>query len=83
MTKNDLEQAVIANRTLKNNLQLQEIKLKTYYDELEKTGNNRKDYEILPIIMKYSEVTLSDENLEIYKRNIENFDIGILAKEMR
>lgn len=83
MTKNDLEQAVIANRTLKNNLQLQEIKLKTYYDELEKTtgiSNLKKDYEILPINMKYSEVTLSDENLEIYKRNIENFDIGILAK---
>lgn len=84
MTKNDLEQAEVANRTLKNNLELQEIKLKTYYDELEKTtgiSNLKKDYEIVPIDMVYSEVKLGDDDLEIYKRDVENFDIGILSKK--
>lgn len=84
MTANDLEQALLANKTLTNNLQLEEINLKTYYDELEKTTgitNLRRDYEIVPLTVEYTEVSMSDNDLEIYKRDIENFDIGILVKK--
>ena len=84
LSKNDLERAEIANKALKNELTLKDIKLKQYYAELEKvTGimNIKQEYELVPLDMEYQELTMSDIDLEIYKRNIENFDLTILAKE--
>ncbi len=84
LSKNDLEKAEIANKALKNELMLKDIKLKQYYAELEKvTGimNIKQEYELVPLDMQYQELTMSDIDLEIYKRNIENFDLSILAKE--
>lgn len=84
LSKNDLEKAEIANKALKNEMALKETKLKQYYAELEKvTGitNVKQEYELEPLNMEYREVTMSDIDLEIYKRNIENFDITILAKQ--
>lgn len=84
LSKNDLEKAEIANKALKNELTLKDIKLKQYYAELEKvTGimNIKQEYELVPLDMEYQELTMSDIDLEIYKRNIENFDLTILAKE--
>lgn len=84
LSKNDLEKAEIANKALKNELMLKDIKLKQYYAELEKvTGimNIKQEYELVPLNMEYKELTMSDIDLEIYKRNIENFDLSILAKE--
>lgn len=84
ISQNEMEQQEIANKALKSELSLEEIKLREHYAELEKTTgimNIAENYSIVPIDMEYKEVSMSKNDLEIYKRNIENFDIGILAKK--
>lgn len=84
ISSKDLEQAVLVNKALKNDLALEQITLDEYYAELEKTTGLEKiaeTYEITPLEMEYKEVELTPEYLKIYKTNILNFDVGILAKQ--
>lgn len=79
-----LEQAVLANKSLKNDLKLEEIKLREYYAELEKTtgiDDIADNYDLKPICMQYEEVEVSPADLKRYKADIMNFDIGILTKQ--
>lgn len=84
LSKNDLDYAIAANKALKNDLMLLNIKLDELYAELEKnTGISdiKEKYSIVPLDMEYKELEMSDQDLKIYKANVENFDISILAKK--
>lgn len=84
ISENEMKQQEIANKALKTELALEEVKLREHYAELEKvTGlsNIAENYNLSPLDMEYKEISMSKNDLEIYKRNIENFDLGILAKK--
>lgn len=84
ISQNEMEQQEIANKALKTELALEQTKLKEHYSELEKnTGimNLEDSYDIVPLNMEYKEISMTKSDLEIYKRNIENFDLNILAKK--
>lgn len=84
ISENEMKQQEIANKALKTELALEEVKLREHYAELEKTtglSNIEESYNLAPLDMEYKEISMSKNDLEIYKRNIENFDLGILAKK--
>lgn len=84
VSKNELDNEIVSNKALRNDLELLKIKLREYYAELEKnTGmeNISEKYEIIPLEMEYKELSISETDLNIYKANIENFDIAILSKK--
>lgn len=84
ISENEMKQQEIANKALKTELALEEVKLREHYAELEKTtglSNIEENYNLSPLDMEYKEISMSKNDLEIYKRNIENFDLGILAKK--
>lgn len=84
ISENEMKQQEIANKALKTELALEEVKLREHYAELEKTtglSNIEENYSLSPLDMEYKEISMSKNDLEIYKRNIENFDLGILAKK--
>ena len=84
LSKNDLDLAIAANKALKNDLMLLNIKLDELFAELEKNTGILKiaeKYEIIPLDMAYETLEMEAEDLKRYKTNIENYDISILAKK--
>ncbi|WP_028828960.1 TolC family protein [Proteocatella sphenisci] len=84
LSKNDLDLAIAANKALKNDLMILNIKLDELFAELEKNTGILKiaeTYEIVPLEMEYKEFVMEAEDLVRYKANIENYDISILAKK--
>jgi len=84
LSKNELDLAIAANKALKNDLMLLNIKLDELFAELEKNTGILKiaeKYEIVPLDMAYETLEMKAEDLARYKTNIENYDISILAKK--